>query len=346
MTEAFTSSAEQAVDASVEARGSAATRRWAAGLVDSSGAILVILLLIVAALVARQLYTVRSLQSVAEQAAGLGIVALGQMLVVLVAGIDMSVSAVILLSVVIIVRNHSSASSIVAAVLISLAVGLVNGVVIAMRRVPAFIATFAMLILVGGIELVYSQGTAGGAVPGWVHTLGSKEISGVPLPLIVWLALAAALAAVLHLTVAGRWVYAIGTNSEAARFSGVPVGRVRVCCYAMCALFAFLGGITLAGYSGYVDQTLGNGANLNSIAAVVIGGIAFAGGLGRVTGAIIGVLVIVLASTIVVLAGLSIYWQYIVSGLVLIIAVVLQSLGSGRPPRLNEWLREVATFRG
>jgi ribose transport system permease protein len=267
------------------------------------------------------------------------------MLVVLLAGIDMSVSAVVLLGVVIIVRNHSDAWAIVVAVLISLAVGLVNGMVIALRRVPAFIATFAMLILLGGIELVYTQGTAGGSVPGWVHTLGSKDLGGLPLPLIVWLALAAAIAAVLHLTVAGRWVYAIGTNSEAARFSGVPVGRVRVCCYVACSLLAFLGGIVLAGYSGYVDQTLGNGVNLNSIAAVVIGGIAFAGGQGRVTGAISGVLVIVLANTIVVLAGLSIYWQYIVSGLVLILAVVMQSLGNGSGPRLNEWLREVATFR-
>lgn len=345
MTKAFPSRVEEAMDGRVGARESTAARRWAAGLVYSSGAVLVVLLLIVAAIFARHLYTVPSLQSVADQAAGLGIVALGQMLVVLVAGIDMSVSAVVLLSVVIIVRSHSDASSIVAAVLISLAVGLVNGMVIALRRVPAFIATFAMLILVGGIELVYSQGTAGGSVPGWVQTLGSKDLGGLPLPLIVWLVLAAIVAAVLHLTVAGRWVYAVGTNSEAARFSGVPVGRVRVCCYVMCALFAFLGGITLAGYSGYVDQTLGNGVNLNSIAAVVIGGVAFAGGQGRVTGAISGVLVIVLANTIVVLAGLNIYWQYIVSGLVLILAVVMQSLGSGGGPRLKEWLREVATFR-
>jgi ribose transport system permease protein len=319
-------------------------RRWATEVVPNSGAILVAILLVVAAVFARDLYSVRNLQSIADQSAGLGVVALGQMLVVLIAGIDMSVSAVILLGAVIIVKNHASAPSIVLAAVMSIAVGVLNGVIVARRRVPAFIGTFAMLILLDGIELVYTQGSAGGSVPSWMHTLGARNLGGVPLPLIVWLGLAALLAGLLHCTVAGRWIYAIGTNAEAARFAGVPLDRVRVCCFACCSVLALLGGIMLAGYSGYVDQTLGNGANLDSIAAVVIGGTALVGGQGRVSGAISGVLVIVLANNIVVLSGLEIYWQYVVSGVVLILAVVVQSLGSGSGPTVRDWLRDVASI--
>jgi ribose/xylose/arabinose/galactoside ABC-type transport system permease subunit len=302
---------------------------------------IVVLLLIIAAFMARGLYTTRNLQSVADQASGLGIVALGQLLVMLVAGIDMSVSAVILFGVAFVLKQGGGLSAVLVAAAISLGVGLINGLLIARRQVPPFIATFGMLILLGGIELTYTQGSASGSVPRWMVFLGDKNLGVIPVPLLVWLGCATALALVLHKTIAGRWIYAIGTNRQAASFTGLPVSRTKVACYVACSLLAFLGGLVLAGYSGYVDQTLGNGANLNSIAAVVIGGTAFTGGEGRVTGAITGVLVIVIADNLVVLAGMPIYWQYIVTGAVLMLAIIIQTLSGGGAP-LWTWLHRLA----
>jgi ribose/xylose/arabinose/galactoside ABC-type transport system permease subunit len=307
-------------------------------LASVSGALIVVLLLIVAAATARGLYTTREMQSVADQAAGLGIVALGQMLVILVAGIDMSVSAVILFGVAFVIKQGGGTSAVLEAAAIAVGIGLLNGLLIARRQAPPFITTFGTLILIGGVELVVTQGSAGGSVPPWMHSLGGKNVGVIPVPLLAWLGCAVVLSLVLNKTVAGRWIYAIGTNREAAAFTGIPVGWTKVACYVVCALLAFAGGLVLAGYSGYVDQTLGNDANLNSIAAVVIGGTAFAGGEGRVSGAITGVLVIVIADNLVILAGLPIYWQYIVTGGVLMLAIIIQTLSGGGAP-LWSWLR-------
>lgn len=298
-------------------------------------ALLVVALLMVAAIGVRGLYTVRSLESVVDQASGLGAVALGELVVILIGGIDMSVNAVILLSVAYLLRGGGSLWALVVAALISVAVGLGNGLLIAHRKVPPFIATFGMLLLVGGFELTYTQGSVGGVVPSWVNTLGNGNVGAVPISLLVWLGSALIVGVVLNRTVIGRSIYAIGSNPGAASHTGLPVSAVRVGCYVACSFLAFIGGLMLAGYSGSIDQTLGSNANLNSIAAVVIGGAAFVGGKGKVSGAIIGVLVITTANNLVVLAGMPVYWQYIVTGAVLIVAVMGQAIFGGGAPILT-----------
>lgn len=320
-------------DAARAVTGDAGRRAIRARAIDLAGryaaAATTLAVLLFAAAVTPSFYRPGNLYSVAIQAAVLGVVVVGQTLVLLIRGLDMSVSAVMGLSAAIVVASATGASSmrmLLLAAVIAVAVGLANGLLVTKRNVPPFIATFAMLILVGGARLAYTHGQTSGSVPSWVRALGSGAVLGVPLALITWVALGLAAFVMLRFTVWGRWVYAAGTNPEAARHSGVPVDRVVVAAFVLASLCALLGGLMLSGFLGYVDQGLGVDANLNSIAAAIIGGVAFSGGRGGVLGAAIGALLLTILVNVVVVAGLAVHWEYVVEGAVLVVAVTIQGL--------------------
>ncbi|MCU1570165.1 MAG: transporter permease [Naasia sp.] len=298
-----------------------------------------VLLLIVAAIVTPTFYDETNLRTVAVQTSALGIVVLGQMVVLLVRGIDMSVSAVVAVTGVIATSaaggGANIAISLAAAVGLALMVGLVNGLLITWRKVPPFIATFIMFIVVSGALLAYTKAQTSGSAPAWLRRVGSGSIAGVPLPTIIWIAMGLLLFGVLTRTIWGRYVYSVGANPEASRHAGVPVFAVTMSAYVLCALCALVGGLMYSGYSGYIDQNLGNNVNLNSIAAAIIGGVAFSGGRGGVLGAAVGALLLTVLTNMVVVAGLEIYWQLIAQGLVLIFAVAINGLR-------DRWIRDTA----
>jgi ribose/xylose/arabinose/galactoside ABC-type transport system permease subunit len=298
-------------------------------MTDVAGYAMVVLLVLVGSVAVNGFLSTSTLRAILQQGSAIGIVALGQMFVVLVSGLDLSVSAVMLFSVMILLKEGTSVSSILLAIAISAAVGLINGLFVTWRRAPAFVATFGTLILVGGIEAVYTGGSSGGSVPSWLGRLGSGLVGGIPvsifalvlLSLIVWFTLAR--------TTVGRWIYAVGTNDRAALYSGIRVYGVRIGCYVVCSLLAFAGALVMAGYVGFIDQTFAASSNLDSIAAVMIGGVVFGGGVGRVSNVISGVFIIAIAQNLVSLLGLSLYWQDIVVGAILVLAVVVQSVDRG-----------------
>ena len=215
----------------------------------------------------------------------------------------------------------------------ALAVGLVNGLLVTWRRVPPFVATFAMLIVVNGARLAYSRGQSAGSAPAWVSELGSGAIAGLPIPVAIWLVLFLILAVALRWTTWGRWLYAAGTNREAARHAGVPVSLVVTSTYFVTAAAAALAGILLSGHVGYVDNTLGINHNLNSMAAAIIGGVAFSGGRGGVFGSAMGALLLTIMVNLLVVMGFDLFWQQIVQGAVLVIAVLIQGLRQRRTER-------------
>lgn len=288
-----------------------------------------VLVLAVAVVATPSFYSGGNLRTVALQASVLGVVVLGQTLALLVRGLDMSVSAVVAVTGVVAVTATGSGavtSSLLTVIALAVAVGLANGLLITWRKVPPFVATFAMLIVIGGARLAYTHGQTSGSVPSWLRTLGSGSLLGVPVPTLIWVGLGAALWFALARTTWGRYIYSVGANPEAARHGGVPVGVVTVSAYVICALCAMLAGLMLSGYLGYVDQNLGANVNLNSIAAAIVGGVAFSGGRGGVLGAAVGALLLTILINIVVVAGLAIYWQLIAQGLVLVFAVTVQGL--------------------
>ncbi len=287
------------------------------------------ILLGVGAIISPDLYNGNTLFLILRQASQLGLVAIGQSLVMLVGGLDLSVTGVIVLTSVIIAEvGGGQDSMILPGVLIALAigalVGLLNGWLVTKRNVPPFVATLGMLVLVRGAQIAYTRGIPSGQIPDGVGVL-SAPIGPIPASFLLWVILTVVLTFLLHATPFGRRIYAAGSNREAARLSGVAVDRVVLSAFVLCSLFAVLAGIVLSGYVGYVDRYLGRGFDLDSITAAVVGGIAFTGGRGNLIGTMAGVLLIQFLSSLMLLLGLDIQMQLIVKGVVVILAVALYS---------------------
>jgi len=173
------------------------------------------------------------------------------------------------------------------------------------------------------VRVAYTKGVPSGGIPPFLVTLGAGKLGPLPYSLVIWVALCALLLLVLHKTPFGQRLYATGGNPVAARFSGVLVGRVVTTCFVVSGILASAAGLLLSGFIGYVDRYIGTGFDLNSIAAVVVGGTSFAGGRGGIGGTIAGVLLITALGNIVLLAGLSQPYQLIVNGVIIVAAAAL-----------------------
>lgn len=287
-------------------------------------------LLVVAAFVTPKIYTPESFQLILKLAAQLGLVAIGQTLVLLVAGLDLSVGGVIVLTSVVIAKVTAEQDALIpTAILIALAfgalIGLANGLLITKRNVPPFVATLGMMILVQGAQIAYTQGVPSGFVPKGLNVV-NQSVGFLPVPLILWIGFTLIFVFVLRMTPYGRQVYAVGSNREAARLSGIPVDRIVISVYVLCSLMAVVAGVVLSGYAGHIDRYLGRGLDLESIAAAVVGGTAFTGGRGGLLGTAAGVLIVQLLSSMTLFRGLDVESQLIAKGLVIVAAVALYSL--------------------
>ncbi len=289
--------------------------------------IMILVVMVIAAIVAPAFFNPINLKTVAIQVAVLGVVTIGQTLVLLNRSIDMSVSAVLALGAVIVVQTEggsSIVSSLVLAIAIAALIGLANGLLVAKRHVPPFVATFGMLVFVGGARLAYTKGQASGTVPDFLRTISIKPIGFIPAALLVWLIVNAIVIFTLRYTRLGRWVYAVGGNPGAARYAGINVDWVLISAHIACSVLAILGGLLLSGYIGYVDLRMGADYNMNSIAAAVVGGTTFTGGRGNMFGTAAGVILLIMLLNLVVVLGLPIHWQYAMQGAVLVLATALQ----------------------
>jgi len=291
--------------------------------------IMIVVVLLAAAAFAPAFFNPNNLRTVSIQIAVLGVVAVGQTLVLLVRSIDMSVSAVLALGAVIVVQTKAGNSiwvSLFQAFGIAALVGLANGFLVAKRHVPPFVATFGMLVFVQGARLAYTKGQASGTVPDLLRTVSIEQVGPIPAALIVWLLVNLIVGFTLRYTRVGRWVYAVGGNPGAARYAGINVDWVLIGAHIVCSVLAILGGLLLSGYIGYVDLRLGADYNMNSIAAAVVGGTTFTGGRGSLWGTAAGVALLVMLLNLVVVLGLPIHWQFAIQGIVLVLATALQGL--------------------
>jgi ribose/xylose/arabinose/galactoside ABC-type transport system permease subunit len=250
--------------------------------------------------------------------------------VLLTAGLDLSVGAMIGMTAVLIAESGRSDGpplplALVAAAALAIAVGLVNGLLVGRRRVPPFVATFGMLIVLEGLRVAYTGGTASGSVPESLEPLGQGDLLGIPWPTVVLVALIAVLTLATDRTVSGRGLVLTGANERMARLSGIPVVRLKVVAYVACALLAALAGLFFAAFIGYVDRFVGRGADLDSISAALIGGTLFSGGEGSFLRAAAGALLLVALVNLIVLNGLPVEWQFVAKGLVLVGAVAIQT---------------------
>ncbi len=270
-------------------------------------------------------YRPANLHVLMQQFSVLGLVTLGQLLVLLVAGIDLSVGAVMNASLIIIALMNKSHDHLLVSLLACLGlgavVGLTNGLLVSLRNVPPFAATLGMLACVQGAILVYTKGIPAGNIPSSIRPVALSGVGIVPYSLIICLAIAVVLTFVLRRGTYGRKIYAVGRSPEVARRVAISTTTVRVSAYVMCGILAALAGIILSAYVGYVDPEIGGNYNLESIAAAVLGGVAFTGGEGGALGALAGVLFLLTLLNVVTLSSLNPFTQLIVQGAVMLAAV-------------------------
>ena len=289
-----------------------------------------VILLIISALITPNMFEKETLAVMFRQCAQLGIIAIGQTLVMLVAGLDLSIGGVIVMTSMVVAevsngRNEMIPFAILIALIIGMLIGLVNGLLITKRKVPPLVATLVMLFLVTGVQQAFTRGVPSGFVP---EALGlvNKSWGFLSIPLLLWLILNGLFLIILRRTSYGRRIYAVGSNPEAARLNGIPVNFIKISVYVLGSGLAVISGVILTGYVGYVDRFIATGLDLDSIAAAVVGGTSFFGGKGQLMGTIAGVMIIQILSTMVVLIGLDIETQFIIKGLVILAAVSLYSL--------------------
>ena len=313
----------------------AAGRRMVRGL----GMLPVLVLLGVAVQIATKLFTgegrffaAQNLSIVAQQASINIVLGAGMTFVILTAGIDLSVGSMVAAAamVTMLVSLDHGSLGIVAGLLAGLVLGLANGSLIAFLGLPPFIVTLGSLTAVRGLARLIGGDTTVANPDLAFDFLGNGSIPLIPgvfgIPWLAALAIAVILVSwfVLRRTVLGTWIYAVGGNPAAARLSGVPVWRVLLFVYAVSGLFAGLGGVMSAARLYAANgQQLGQSYELDAIAAVILGGTSFVGGVGSIWGTLVGALIIAVLSNGLILVGVSDVWQMIVKGLVIVGAVAL-----------------------
>jgi ribose transport system permease protein len=297
----------------------------------NNGALSALVVLVVAlSLLSGDFLTTQNLLNVGVQAAVTAILAFGVTFVIVSAGIDLSVGSVAALSATVLAWTATNEGVPVwIAVLLSIATGiacgLVSGALISFGKLPPFIATLAMLSIGRGLSLVISQGSPI-AFPDSISHLGDTLGGWLPVPVLVMIAMGVVTAVILGRTYVGRTMYAIGGNEEAARLSGIRVKRQKLIIYGLSGLFAAVAGIVLASRLASAQPQAADGYELDAIAAVVIGGASLSGGVGKASGTFIGALILAVLRNGLNLLSVSSFWQQVVIGVVIALAVLLDTL--------------------
>ncbi|WP_375140516.1 ABC transporter permease [Cohnella herbarum] len=283
---------------------------------------------IILSLVSDTFLTVTNLMNVLRQVSINGILAIGMTFIILTAGIDLSIGSLMAVAAVIatsIVAHDPGAVglALIAGVAASGILGGVSGTMSAKLNVAPFVATLAMMTIARGIALIYTNGRPIVVSSEPFKFLGQGYIGPLPVPVIIFVAVAAIMGVVLYKTKFGRYVYAIGGNENASKISGIRVGRIKIWVYVINGFLAGLAGILLSSRISSGQPNSGMGYELDAIAAVVIGGTSLFGGRGSLLGTIVGVLIIGIINNGLNLMDVSSYWQQIIKGLIIAGAVIL-----------------------
>lgn len=257
------------------------------------------------------------------------LIAFGMTFVILTGGIDLSVGSILALSSAFIANMMLSGMDPLLAIIIGMALGgvmgMVNGIMITKGKMAPFIATLATMTIFRGFTLVYTDGNP---ITGLGDSLlfqlfGRGYLFGIPVPAITMLIIFLILWIVLHKTTFGRKTYAIGGNEKAAMISGIKVPRVKIIIYSLTGMLSALAGAILTSRLNSAQPTAGTSYELDAIAAVVLGGTSLSGGRGRIAGTLIGVLIIGVLNNGLNLLGVNSFYQMVVKGVVIAIAVLL-----------------------
>lgn len=269
-----------------------------------------------------------NLANVLQRNSIIGIVACGMLLMIILGGFDLSVGAVGAMSSVVaaaLIVHLSMPLGVVTALALGLTVGLVNGVLIAKIGINPFVATLGVQVLITGLLFVTTSAQPIYGVPESFTQLGLGRIGPIPIPTLIFAAVAACTWALLRLTTFGHYIYAVGGNKSAANLAGINVDRVTIITYGLGGLFAGLAGVILLGTTNIGQPASAVDWPLSAIAAVVVGGVPLSGGVGSVGRAVLGTLLLGFVANALNLLGISPYWQPAVTGFVILLAVGIDS---------------------
>ena len=296
--------------------------------------IALLLLVILMALIAPNFFSIKNGLNIAQAVSINAIVASGMTVVILTAGIDLSVGSIVAASGVatVLLLNGGVPTAIAAlvAILVGALIGLINGAIIAYLALPAFIVTLGALTYTRGVAYSMHGGPVQIAGESGIESIGHGSIGGIPMPVFIMIFVYWFFWFLLERTKFGRHVYAVGGNPQAARLSGIDVKKVLMSVYVISGVTAGLAGLMFASRVRSGQVTAGVGYELDAITAVILGGTSLFGGRGRIFGTLIGALLIGVLSNGLVLLGVPIYTQLMIKGGVIILAVAIDTLRSKR----------------
>lgn len=302
-------------------------------IIKNNKGILVVLaiLFILISIVSPVFLSVQNLITLLQQVAINVIIALGMTLVIILGGIDLSVGSIVALSGTLCVGLVENLNlNIILAVLLSIVIGtligLINGKIITKFKLPAFIVTLATMNIARGAAYLYSGGRSLRSTNEIFSSIGNTRLFGVlPISILYMFVLVAIFSVLLSKTKFGTYVYAIGGNRQAASFSGIQNEKVETIVYVLSGFLAALAGVVLASrmYSG--QPSVGQGYEMNAIAACVLGGVSMSGGQGNISGTFFGAIVIGIVSNGLNLVGVSSFWQLVIMGIIILLAVIVDA---------------------
>lgn len=267
-----------------------------------------------------------NLFTIARQVSMYGIASVGMTFVILIAGIDLSAGSVITIvnivcAYLMVKSGFSMTMAVILALVLAVGIGVLNGFLVSSVGIPAIIATFATQTIFAGTAYLLSGGTPIYGFDERFKVIGQGYIGPVPVPVIIMIICFAIGSFILNKTYFGRYFYAVGGNEEAAKLSGIRVGRIKYLTYALAGLFSGLAGIVMLSRTNSAQPTAGIGYEFDVITCVVLGGVSVAGGIGKISNVVAGVLIIGVLTNGMVLLNVSTFSQMIVKGIVLILAV-------------------------
>lgn len=286
-----------------------------------------LVLCIIVSILSPRFLSIANIKNVLTQVSVNTIIAIGMTFVILTGGIDLSVGSSLAISgavaATIVKVTGNVFLAIVSALLIGIIVGVINGIFISKGKIQAFIVTLATMTIFRGVTQVYTNGTPVSGLGKSFGAIGNKTFLGIPIPVVITLIVFLISYYVLSETRYGRYLYAVGGNEDSARLSGINTDKVKTIVYIISGITAALSGIIVTSRIGSASATAGAGYELDAIAAVVLGGTSLAGGEGSIAGTIIGALIIGVLNNGLNLMNVSPYYQLIVKGLVILLAVMI-----------------------
>lgn len=297
-----------------------------------SGVVVALVVIFIAScFLSKYFLTSFNMMIVARELAFIGLITVGQSMLMVLGELDLSLGTIsglcgMIGGVLMVEEGWNPASAFAVCLAFGIVFGLCNGILVTQLKLHSLVLTIGMAGVYGGANLVLTKGIAITGIPDSIAILGRGEVLFFPVPFLVMLPLLALAAFVMLKTPFGRYMYAIGNNAPAAIMLGVKVNYIRIVVFAVAGFLASLAGMLMVARLGTAQPSIGDQWVLPPIAAAVIGGVATTGGVGGPIGAVLGAVIIGIIENIIVLFGISPYWQSVVSGAVVVLAISFDSV--------------------